>query len=103
MSDNIIKNGQEALLSNFIESDVLFRIEQNMHNLFEKVLPQIPSLIEGAHMEDKDHFSVLVPTNRDAYQKMYELAASNPLNAKDKLDGIDEYLVPLRKKLVAKM
>lgn len=74
-----------------------------MESLFSKIQPHLSALIEGAHFEGRDYFSILVAENGDIYEKMYKQASSNRFNAFDKLEVIDSHIKPLSKRLLAKM
>lgn len=102
MYDSILKYSQEALLQGYIGNEI-FAIEEHMEDIFKKLRPYLAALIEGAHFEGRDYFSILVSEDGKMYDKMYAQAKANPLNDKDKLDAIDTHLKPLSRRLMAKM
>lgn len=65
--DSLLRYSEEALINNYIGSDILFKVESYMYDLFADIRPHLAAMIEGAHIEGRDYFSVLASEDGKVY------------------------------------
>jgi hypothetical protein len=101
LSDVILKNGQQLLLTNYVTANQMTEIKENFDTLITELRPHVFTLTESYLPHPAILHSAIGQVNGRAYEKMYEVAASSSLNRKDKLDTHDDTILPLRKKMMA--
>ena len=98
--DVIIKRGESALLSDYINGSQLINIEKYYYELMEQIRPHMVALVEAPVItENVVQATTIGDKSSDYCSKMFEAAKFSKLNTKEKLDSIDEDLKPLSKKL----
>lgn len=103
LAHSIITYADGAILGGYIKGKHLSQIEEFMYDKIEEIRPQLLNLVEAVGYPDGAIGSIIGSTEGDIYEKMYQASAWNPMNAKDGIDSIDQYVKPMSQRLRASL
>jgi hypothetical protein len=104
ISDAIVNHGECALEYHYVNSKQMMNIVDYRSELIEGLRPHMVALIETpVHHDGLIHCETLAGFDTDYATELYKNASLTPLNRKTKLDSHDECIVPLTKKMSAKL
>ena len=98
--ENIIKNGDQALMSGYITGSQLLQINERLEKLINEIRPQFVPLVESASLHKKSISGVISQMDGKYSERLYEFASNRKLNQKDMLHGTNDYIKPLHRKLM---
>ena len=99
--DNIMKYCDGAFMDGIVNKTDMFKLKAYYEDIVEHLIPHMSVLAEGVSFSDETLHSQLGKTaEAKDYGVLYKLAADSRLNETEKLAGVDEYIKPLRSKLV---
>ncbi len=100
VTEEILKYGQTALLSGYLNGEQMINIHSYHTELVESLKPHVIALIEAQIIHDRmTQSDTLSGYDSDYASNLYEMAQQNHVNTTHKMPNIDAELKPLSRKL----
>lgn len=99
LADMLVQFGEILILKGYIEPEMMVEIKEYVDELIEQIRPHALMLTESFLYLDMLLHSKLSLTDGTVYEQLYNQAANSKLNEKTVIDGVSDYVRPLKNKL----